>query len=103
MPCVVDDEEGIFLVVVTYEVCDRSIGLNLSQSREPTVDKNADDFVVIGVFKHLLEKSDLGRVNFVKLLSEKDGKPQQGSVTSGSTAISSHCGCHESNSTKTCL
>jgi hypothetical protein len=103
MPCVVDNKEGIFLVVVAYEVCHRSIGLNLSQSREPTVDKDAVDFVVIGVLKHLLETSDLGRVNSVKFIRWKDGMSQQGSVTSGSTAISSHCGCHESNSTKTCL
>jgi hypothetical protein len=78
MPCVVDDEEGIFLVVIAYEVCYRSIGLNLSQSREPTVDKNAVDFVIIGVLKHLLETFDLGRVNFVKFIRWERRKASTG-------------------------
>ena|SRR5450756_131894 len=105
MPCIVDYEETIFLIVASYEVCDRKISLNLRQNRLSAIDENGGNVVVISVSKNVPKSFDLRSVNILRVVYDvgQDRMIQSGGVTSGSTAISSHSGCQESKSTKTCL
>lgn len=59
MPGIVDNEESILLVVVGHEVCHCLIGLNLRQSTQPAINENALHFIVISVFKNILQTFDL--------------------------------------------
>jgi hypothetical protein len=104
MPCIVDDEESIFLIVLGYEICDCSIGLNLRKYLLPTINDKALHLVVISIAKNALKTLDLGIVSYVGVRAlRKTEKFQKGGVTSSPTAISSHSGCHDSKSTETCL
>ena len=59
MPCVVDDEKGVLFIVERYKLRNGEVGLSLRASREPAVNLNAFNVVIVNVFKNVLESLDL--------------------------------------------